>query len=168
MRRHRRELRPLAEINLTSLLDVAFTLLIAFMMVAPGIRPAGMALDLPRVGAPPPGAPPPSPAEGPVTVEVAPDGATRLAGAPVDGAAPEAGLKARRVAAEAAGAPVAATFAVEIRADRRAPYEAVAAALAAARRAGVERVGLPIEPPGEVTAQAPRATPKPGPSRPSK
>ena len=53
MRRHRKELVPLTQINLTSLLDVAFVLLIAFMIVAPALK-YGLDLDLPTLkeGAP--------------------------------------------------------------------------------------------------------------------
>ena len=48
MRRHRRDLEILSEMNLTNLLDTAFILLIAFMLVAPMLK-HGIDLDLPVV-----------------------------------------------------------------------------------------------------------------------
>lgn len=48
MRRHRDHLQPLSEINVTNLLDTAFTLIIAFMMVAPTVQ-HGLKLELPEV-----------------------------------------------------------------------------------------------------------------------
>lgn len=48
MRRHRRDLSPQSSMNLTSLLDVTFVLLIAFMIVAPTIN-KGLPIDLPKV-----------------------------------------------------------------------------------------------------------------------
>ena len=48
MRRHRRDLEILSEMNLTNLLDTAFTLLIAFMFVAPMMK-HGIELELPKV-----------------------------------------------------------------------------------------------------------------------
>ena len=48
MRRHHRDLSILSEMNLTNLLDTAFTLLIAFMLVAPTIK-HGIELELPKI-----------------------------------------------------------------------------------------------------------------------
>ncbi len=54
--RHRRTSRPdlplTAEINVTSLVDVAFTLLVIFIITAP-ILQGGIEVDLPEVAAPP-------------------------------------------------------------------------------------------------------------------
>ena len=50
MRRHRQELKPMSEMNVTNLLDTAFILLMAFMIVAPAIK-HGIELDLPKVSA---------------------------------------------------------------------------------------------------------------------
>jgi biopolymer transport protein TolR len=46
MRRHRQELQPFTEMNVTNLLDTAFTLLMAFMIVAPSIK-HGIDLEVP-------------------------------------------------------------------------------------------------------------------------
>lgn len=48
MRRHRQDLQPLTEMNVTNLLDTAFILLMAFMIVAPTIK-TGILIDLPIV-----------------------------------------------------------------------------------------------------------------------
>lgn len=48
MRRHHEALQILSEMNLTNLLDTAFILLIAFMLVAPMLK-HGIELDLPKV-----------------------------------------------------------------------------------------------------------------------
>ncbi len=50
MRRHHRSLEIMSEMNLTNLLDTAFTLLIAFMLVAPMLK-HGIELRLPKVDA---------------------------------------------------------------------------------------------------------------------
>lgn len=47
MRRHRQELQPFTEMNVTNLLDTAFTLLMAFMIVAPSIK-HGIDLQVPQ------------------------------------------------------------------------------------------------------------------------
>lgn len=46
--RRRPTVQPLASINLTSLLDVTFVLLLAFMIVAPTLK-TGLSIDLPKV-----------------------------------------------------------------------------------------------------------------------
>ena len=46
--RRRQEIRPIAAINLTSLLDVTFVLLLTFMIVAPTLK-TGIEIDLPDV-----------------------------------------------------------------------------------------------------------------------
>jgi biopolymer transport protein ExbD len=48
MIRHRQELGPMTDINVTNLLDTAFVLLMAFMIVAPAIK-HGIELELPTV-----------------------------------------------------------------------------------------------------------------------
>jgi biopolymer transport protein ExbD len=48
MKRHRRDLEVISAINITNLLDTAFILLIAFMLVAPTLK-SGIPVDLPQV-----------------------------------------------------------------------------------------------------------------------
>ena len=143
MRRHRKRLKPVAEINLTSLLDVAFVLLIAFMIVAPSLK-YGVEIKLPSVRE---GAPQlPSTEFNLATIGIPraaglQSSAVRtflLDGEPVDSAELESRLKEKR-------ARIGDKFAVEIQADREAPYEAFVQAVTAVRRAGVEAVGLPVD-----------------------
>jgi len=51
MKRHRRSLEIISNINITNLLDTAFILLIAFMIVAPTLK-SGIPVTLPKVEAP--------------------------------------------------------------------------------------------------------------------
>ena len=51
MRRHRRQLNVLSEINLTNLVDTSFVLLIGFMLMAPTIK-HGIKIEYPQVGNP--------------------------------------------------------------------------------------------------------------------
>lgn len=50
MKRHRKDLEVISQINITNLLDTAFILLIAFMILAPKLK-SGIPLELPRVEA---------------------------------------------------------------------------------------------------------------------
>jgi biopolymer transport protein TolR len=50
MRRHRRNIEPQSNINLTSLLDVTFQLLIVFFLIAPTLK-HGIKMELPEVKA---------------------------------------------------------------------------------------------------------------------
>lgn len=51
--RRRQTVQPIASINLTSLLDVTFVLLLAFMIVAPALK-SGLKIQLPQIKEPPP------------------------------------------------------------------------------------------------------------------
>jgi len=51
IRRRQRTVQPLAAINLTSLLDVTFMLLLAFMIVAPALK-SGLNMELPQIAEP--------------------------------------------------------------------------------------------------------------------
>jgi biopolymer transport protein ExbD len=160
MRRHRKALRPVTEINLTSLLDVAFVLLIAFMIVAPSLR-HGLDLDLPTV------------TEGAPTLAASntPQAYTILVPKPGPGGqefflndAPSTlrDIETRLRLQRESGAKVA----VEIQADREVPYETFVQVVAAVRRAGIEAVGLPVEvgkvtPPSADKTAAPASTPAP-------
>ena len=139
MKRHRRPLEPLNAINLTSLLDVAFVLLIAFMLVAPSIH-YGIDLALPtlREGAP----------------QLTQDQTslyTIMVPKPVDGRqeffmndtpSELTDIESRLTLQAKSGTKVA----VEIRADRDVSYDTFIQVVAAVRRSGVEAVGLPVEP----------------------
>lgn len=130
-------LQPINTINLTSLMDVTFNLLIAFMLVAPTLK-HGMKLDLPEVEA----------------SNLKPKKSLMV----VIRKAPEAGeeeriyLNDRRVTIEELTENLSAVYEkkadqdVLIEADRNIPYEIVAQVLNAIQKAGVESVGLVTEP----------------------
>lgn len=145
MRRHRKGVHPVAEINLTSLLDVTFVLLIAFMIMAPSLK-YGVEIDLPGMNG---GAPQlNTDQQNLATIAIsksmagqAGDSASRtfqLDGDTVDLAGLEARLVERN---KVAGGKLA----VEINADKDIPYEAFVQAVGALRRAGIEGVGLPVD-----------------------
>lgn len=139
MRRHRRDLRPLSEINLTSLLDVSFVLLISFMLVAPSLK-YGIELDLPAISQ---GAPQlETDQEHLVTILVPKPGPAGqeyyLDEAPLTLEALEQQLRDRLTAS-------GGKLVVEVQQDREAVYETFVQVVAAVRRAGIEAVGLPVE-----------------------
>ncbi len=53
MKRHRQSLEVMSSINITNLLDTAFVLLMAFMVVAPALK-SGIPVNLPKVEDPEP------------------------------------------------------------------------------------------------------------------
>ncbi|MGB9690997.1 MAG: ExbD/TolR family protein [Candidatus Sumerlaeaceae bacterium] len=150
MRRHRRDLAPIAQINLTSLLDVTFVLLIAFIIVAPSLK-YGIELDLPTLRE---GAPQleqnqtqlftiaiPKPRNGSVAYYINDQPATLEE------------IESRLRLQQQQGRHPA----VEIEADRDLPYEIFVQVVSAIRRAGIESLALPIEakpvlPPNSPTA----------------
>lgn len=145
MRRHRKGAKPVAEINLTSLLDVTFVLLIAFMIMAPSLK-YGVEIDLPGMSE---GAPQLSTDQGNLaTIAISKSmGGTAgqtgprtfmLDGDAVELPALESRLRERNTAA-------GGKLSVEINADRDVPYEAFVQAIGAVRRAGIEGVGLPVD-----------------------
>lgn len=145
MRRHRKGVKPVSEINLTSLLDVTFVLLIAFMIMAPSLK-YGVEIDLPSINQ---GAPQLSTDQGnmaTVSISKAMAGEAGQSGArsvmlddeAVDMLQLEARLRERNTAAQG-------KLAVEINADKDIPYEAFVQVIGALRRAGIEGVGLPVD-----------------------
>lgn len=145
MRRHRKGAKPLAEINLTSLLDVTFVLLIAFMIMAPSLK-YGVEIDLPGMtqGAPQLTADQSNLAT--IAISKAMAGAAgqtgsrsfELDGKSLDLNQLESTLRDRN---KTSGGKLS----VEINADRDVPYEAFVQAVGAIRRAGIEGVGLPVD-----------------------
>ena len=126
--------RPMADINVTPLVDVMLVLLIIFMVTAPMMQ-QGIDVDLPntttqniRVDEPP------------LVITVKRDGSMHLAESQQAFEVEE--LK-EKLAAILEGAPGQEVF---LRADEKVPYGIVAKALAAAREAGVEKLGMVTEP----------------------
>ena len=120
--------QPMAEINVTPLVDVMLVLLVIFIITAPLLAYA-IRLDLPDVKAPV------APVRG-VTVDVSidADGAVYWNRERVDEA-----MLAERLAAAARHDPPPE---LRLRADRATRYERVAFVMGAARNAGVVRLGF--------------------------
>lgn len=130
--RRRQRLPTLAEINVTSLVDVAFTLLVIFIITAP-ILQGGVELQLPRADAAPI-----TSSEG-VIVSVGRNGAIHLGEVPVTGLAELEALYPDYVSRRGADM-------VYLRADGAVDYERVARVLGALMRLDVAEVSLVIEP----------------------
>ncbi len=126
----RRRLLPTADINVTSLVDVAFVLLIIFMITAP-IMQGGVELQLPKAVAKPL-----TPRQG-VTVSINRQGAIFIDETPISYADFRSTFGAMYRAKQATG--------VYLRADGRAPYGDVVRVLAAIRENGVSDVNLVTE-----------------------
>ena len=128
--RRRARKRPLSEINVTPLVDVMLVLLIIFMISAP-LLTVGVPVELPRTEA--------SAVEidnEPITVSIDRDGAIFV---DRDETAWER-LTAR--VSDAAGDADPAEKAIFVRADGRAPYQAVARVMARLSAAGFTKLNL--------------------------
>lgn len=138
MRRRRGpSLQPNTTINVTSLLDITFVLLLTFMVVAPATR-TGVPLDLPRVKEAPT-----LRQDKPLTVSVKREGETTqayLQGQPVDLTTLTESLKASK-----AEKP---DLAVTLEGDRATDWEQVANVLQAIRASGVKQIGILTKPDG--------------------
>jgi biopolymer transport protein ExbD len=119
---------PMAEINVTPLVDVTLVLLVVFMIAAPLLTYA-IKLDLPAAQAAPAV---PVPAAIDVSIDAA--GALFWNGTAVNAEALEVRLK------QAAGASPQPEL--HLRADRAARYEYVAELMSAAQRAGIQHIGF--------------------------
>jgi len=132
--------RTSADINIVPLVDVILVLLVIFIVTAPLITQA-VKVDLPEAES--------QPADSrvqPVVVTIEADGRLHWAGSPLTLA--ELEQRARGLAAR----PDAE---LHIEADRAVAYDAVAQVLAAAARAGVERIGFVTDPEMGATRQHP-------------
>ena len=123
---------PMAEINVTPLVDVTLVLLVVFIIAAPLLTYA-IKLDLPAAQAAPV-----SPAPAAIDVAISADGTLYWNGAAVSEAQLESNLK---LAASAMPQPE-----LHLRADRAARYEFVARLMSAAQRAGLQRIGFITDP----------------------
>jgi biopolymer transport protein ExbD/biopolymer transport protein TolR len=127
---HRRRMLPTADINVTSLVDVAFVLLIIFMITAPMMQ-GGVPVELPKAEGRPL-----APREG-IIVTVDRRGQIFVDQTRVTYDEFRAAFKA--VVASRG------TSNVYLRSDRRASYGDVVRVLAAMRAAGVSNIGLTTE-----------------------
>ncbi len=130
--------QPMAEINVTPLVDVMLVLLVIFIITAPLLASA-IKIDLPEVRA--------APAAGSAaTIRLAIDAAGRLHWneQPID----DAELLPRlSEAARAQPQPE-----LHLRADKSTRYERLAQVMASAQEAGLARIGFVTEPPAEPAA----------------
>jgi len=127
-----REHRALAEINVTPFVDVMLVLLIIFMVTAPMLQ-QGIDVDLPETTSQPLRL-----HEEPLVLTVKKDGSYHIARTEV----PLEDLEAK-LAAILEGIDDRDVY---LRADQDAPYGTVVKAMAAARRAGAETLGIVTEP----------------------
>ena len=119
----------LVDINTTPLVDVLLVLLVMLIITIP-VRLHSVNLEMPSTNAPPPPSEPVI-----VQLDITPAGAFDWNGEAIAGR-PELEQKLREAAAQADPPEI------HVRPDPRAKYEAVAAALAAAQRAGLQKIGL--------------------------
>jgi biopolymer transport protein ExbD len=127
--------QPMADINVTPLVDVMLVLLVIFIITAP-LLARTLKVDLPRADAPPAAVQPET-----IQLEVDADGQLRWN---AEAVTPE--QLADRLAEAARESPQPE---LHLGADRAARYEYVAAVLAAAQKAGMTRIGFVTEPPAQ-------------------
>jgi biopolymer transport protein ExbD len=123
---------PMADINTTPLVDVMLVLLIIFIVTAP-LMSRAIRVDVPQAAAPTTTV---KPSE--VRLAVAADGSLRWNDAAID----EAALHARLADAARSNPPTV----IQLAADRETRYQRLAELLAAARSAGVTRLGFVTRP----------------------
>ncbi len=126
----------MSDINVTPLVDVMLVLLIIFMVTAPMLNNAGVEIDLPREEAPPLG-------QNEEQLILSIDGEL---GYWINDSAFKKEEMAQKLAAIAEANPGQDVF---LRADGSVPYRAVAELLAAAKAAGMPKVGLVFDPTGD-------------------
>jgi biopolymer transport protein ExbD len=132
--------QPIADINVTPLVDVMLVLLVIFIITAPLLSYA-IKLDLPNDPAP---ASEPAPATVRLSIDAA--GAVYWDGDPVA----DAELAARMAAA----AKTTTLPEIHLRADKATRYERIAFVLAAAQQVGLTKIGFITEPaPAATTAK---------------
>ena len=132
--------RPMADINITPMVDVMLVLLVIFMVAAP-LMVAGVPVDLPRTSAARVSMP-----KKPMVVTLAPDGVIFVRDEPVTKPA----LVERLLAIRAAEGDNV----VYVRSDRTSPYGEVMELLGRIGEAGYQRLSLLSQP-------APAAAPSP-------
>ncbi|HXF46642.1 MAG TPA: biopolymer transporter ExbD [Burkholderiaceae bacterium] len=125
--------QPMAEINVTPLVDVVLVLLVMFIITAPLLAYA-IRLDLPQVKAPP------TMSQG-AAIRISIDADGRVFW---DGDAVTAADLAARLTAAAERSPPPE---VHLRADKATRYERIAEVMAAAQYAGLTKIGFVTEPP---------------------
>ena len=143
--------RPMAEINVTPLVDVMLVLLIIFMVAAP-LMTVGVPVDLPKTTAQPL-----NQETEPLTITVNPEGKIFLqeTEVPLDGLVPRLQAIMRE---QAQGAPERRIF---VRGDKAISYGRVMEVMGTIAGAGFTRVALLAEQPGGATPPAGRPATQP-------
>jgi biopolymer transport protein ExbD len=124
---------PMADINMTPLIDVMLVLLVIFIITAPLFTHA-IRLDLPKVAAAPARQTPQT-----VTLSIDAAGKTYWDGTPVT-------LDQMRARFTQAGKQQDQPE-IQLRAERSTRYEVIAQVMGAAQQAGLERLGFVTDPP---------------------
>ncbi|WP_226628088.1 protein TolR [Alloyangia pacifica] len=121
--------QPMAEINVTPMVDVMLVLLIIFMVAAP-LLTVGVPVELPKTAA----SSLPNEAEEPLTVTIAADGMVMIqtSEVPMDELTP----RLQAIAAERSDDRIF------LRADGSVPYDTVAKVMGALNRGGFSSIGL--------------------------
>ncbi|WP_027800129.1 ExbD/TolR family protein [Paraburkholderia dilworthii] len=130
---------PMAEINMTPLIDVMLVLLVIFIITAPLFTHA-IRLDLPKVAAAPA-------RETPQTISLSIDAAGKLYwnGSVIT-------LEQMRARFTQAGKETDQPE-IQLHAERNTRYEVIAQVMGAAQQAGLERIGFVTDPPPPGTQQ---------------
>lgn len=126
---------PMSDINMTPLVDVMLVLVVIFIITAP-LLASSIRLDLPKTDAAKPGSAPRF-----VTLVIDKAGQTYLDDRPVSAAELD-----QQLAERASEDP---DTEVQLRADETVPYGKVVAAMGAAQKAGLNRIGFVTEAPRE-------------------
>ena len=124
---------PMADINVTPLVDVMLVLLIIFMITVPMLSHK-IPIDLPQPTPPPPVPPPPPPE--PIKLSVQAGGQLFWNDEPVTEEALQAQLRV------IGGKPKDQQPELDIRPDRNAKYQLVATVMADAKNAGMVKIGF--------------------------
>jgi biopolymer transport protein TolR len=130
-------MQPISSISLTSMMDITFTLLIAFMIVAPSLK-HGLKLDLPEAGG--------GVLNPPKPLVIA------IRKSPHKGEEERIYVNEKRVSIDNLGEKITALYErrpgqdVLIEADKSVPYEIVARVLHIIQKSGIDGVGLVTEP----------------------
>jgi len=131
LRRFRREYYPMAEINVTNLVDVVLVLLIIFMISAPMIQ-SGVDIQLPKASESP------RDVSTGIVVTITSDNQILIDNYKTTADQFEARLKTIR--------DIKKFRPVYIKADRRVPYGTVMEIMSKIKKLGIENVGLVTEP----------------------
>ncbi len=125
--------RPIVELNMLPLIDVALILVIIFMVLTPILVQSQLTVKLPKAESGPPAS-----AETTVNVQISRGGAVSIDGAPVKWERLEREMTLRL--------PKSAQKTLLVQADRSVPVEKVVTVLDAAKRLGVGKLGIGVTP----------------------